>query len=187
MRWMREGEGHWALAGVVLLAFAGCAATPSAGSARVGSPMGVELPIAARVAVVADPTMPDVRTVEFRGTTWRYADAALMQEAAARVFGAMFQEVGTPPAVSGPVVTLQLYGSSSLNAVTNEYYANASVAVFQGGNTTAPPIASVAGTGRAGHPDFVDDGIAQAYEEAFRQIAELLLADPHFVASLAGY
>jgi hypothetical protein len=33
----------------------------------------------------------------------------------------------------------------------------------------------------------VSDGIAQAYEGAFRQIAELLLADPHFVASLRGY
>ena len=115
------------------------------------------------------------------------ADAQLMQEAAARVFSLVFQEVGTQPAMTAPAITLQLNGSSSLNPVMNEYYANATVTVFPGADTAAQPIASIAGAGQASQPNFVQDGIAQAYEGAFRQIAELLLADPHFVASLREY
>ena len=109
-----------------------------------------------------------------------------MQEAALRVFSQVFQEVGTQPAMSAPAITLQLNGSSSLNPVMNEYYANATVTVFPGADTAVQPIASIAGTGQASQPNFARDGIAQAYEGAFRQVAELLLADPHFIASLRG-
>jgi hypothetical protein len=149
--------------------------------------MDAALPIATRVAVQADPAMPSVQTVEFRGTAWQYADVALMQQAAARVFGQVFQEAGPLPAESNPAITLVLAGSSSLNPVMNEYYANVTVTVFAGADTSAQPIASIAGTGQASQANLADDGIGQAYEGALWQIAYLLLADPHFVAALRQY
>lgn len=187
MKWIRRVAV--ALAGAVLIgALAGCASSPPAGgAARVGSAAGIALPIAARVAVQVDPSMPDTQTVEFRGESWQYDDANLMQEAAMRVFGQVFQEVGTGPTMSAPTLTLQLNGSSSLNPVMNEYFANATVTVFAGANTDVQPIASFAGTGQAGQADFGRGGIEQAYEGAFRQAAELLLMDPHLIASVRGY
>jgi ABC-type phosphate transport system substrate-binding protein len=187
MSWKRSVTAACALAGAVLVVLAGCASALSTDSARVRAPAGVTLPLATRVTVELDPTMPDTQTVEFRGASWQYPDAELMREAALRVFGQVFQEVGTPPAMTAPIVTLQVSGSSSLNPVMNEYYANATVRVFPSASTYAQPIASFAGTGQASQPDFVDDGIAQAYAGAFRQIADLLLADPQFIASLRGY
>jgi ABC-type phosphate transport system substrate-binding protein len=110
-----------------------------------------------------------------------------MQEAAMRVFGQMFQEVEVGPTMSAPTITLQLNGSSSLNPAMNEYFANATVTVFAGWNTDVQPIASFAGTGQAGQADFGRGGIEQAYEGAFRQVAEFLLVDPHLIAGLQGY
>lgn len=187
MRRQRRVFAKGVLSGVALAALAGCVAAPSARPARVGAASAVVLPIATRVALQVDPAMPDVQTIEFRGATWQYGDAQLMQEAAARVFSLVFQEVETQPATTAPAITLQLNGSSSLNPEMNEYYANATVTVFPGADTAVQPIASIAGAGQASLPSFVQDGIAQAYEGAFRQIVELLLADPHFVASLREY
>lgn len=188
MRGKRALVWTCAVSGAALLTLTGCAsAPPSAAPTRLMSPPAVALPIATRVAIQVDPAMAETQTVEFRGASWQYADASLMQEAAARVFAQVFQEVGTLPAPGAPAVTLQLHGSSSLNAAMNEYYANVTVRVFSGANTYAQPIASFAGTGQASEPNFVRDGIARAYEGAFRQIVDFLLADPHFVASLRGY
>ncbi len=173
------------LAAVTGVLASGCGTSPSA-PAPIRAPAGVTLPIATRVAVQVNAAMPDMQTVEFRGETWQYADAELMQQAALRVFRLVFAEVGTPPGMSEPAVTLQLTGSSSVNPVMSEYYANATVTAFPGTNTSVQPIVSVAGTGQASQPNFARAGITQAYEGAFRQVADLLLADPRFIASLRG-
>jgi hypothetical protein len=131
--------------------------------------------------------MPATQTIEFRGASWQYADAELMQGSALTVFKQVFEEIGMPPAMTAPAVTLQVNGSSSLNPLLNEYHANAIVTVFPLADLYAQPIASFAGTGRVSQPNFDLDGIAAAYEGAFRQIAEMLLADPHLVAILRGY
>jgi hypothetical protein len=163
---------------------AGCAVAPSSGPGPLSAAPGVTLPLPARVALQVDPTMPDTQTVEFRGEIWQYADAELMQQAATTVFRQVFSEVGTPERVGAPTVTFQLNGSSSVNPVMSEYYANATATIFQGGNTYVQPVASFSGTGQASQPNFTRDGIAQAYENAFRQIANLLLADPNLLSRL---
>ncbi|MCU0973724.1 MAG: hypothetical protein MUF80_07200, partial [Burkholderiales bacterium] len=104
MKWIRGVAMALAVA-VLIGAFAGCASSPAGGPARLGATAGIALPIAARVAVQVDPTMPDTQTVEFRGESWQYDDANLMQEAAMRVFGQMFQEVEVGPTMSAPTIT----------------------------------------------------------------------------------
>jgi len=173
-----------AMSALLLALMAGCATAPSSGPGPLRAPPGVTLPLPARVAVQVNPTMPGTQTVEFRGETWQYADAELMQQAATNVFRQVFAEVGTPERVGAPTVTFQLNGSSSVNPVMSEYYANATATIFQGRNTYVQPIASLSGSGQASQPNFTRGGIAQAYEGAFRQIANQLLADPNLVARL---
>jgi hypothetical protein len=181
---MAKDRTRCAVSALLLASMAGCTTAPSSGSGPLSAPPGVTLPLPARVAVQVNPTMPGTQTVEFRGETWQYADAELMQQAATTVFRKVFAEVGAPDRVGAPTVTFQLNGSSSVNPVMSEYYANATATIFQGGNTYVQPIASLSGTGQASQPNFTRDGIAQAYESAFRQIANQLLADPNLVARL---
>jgi len=133
--------------------------------------------------------MPASQTVEFRDETWRYAEPTLMQQAAEKVFGQIFSEVGALQTIRDPWITLQLHGSSSVNPVLGEYYANASATLFAGGGTDDEPFGSFPGTGQAiltTPPAFAPEGIVRAYEAAFRQVVELLLADPQVLAALQG-
>lgn len=185
MAWMPTNTARWLPVWPMLAALFGCAAMAPVGPTRVNAP-AVQLPIPVRVALQVDSAMPPMQSIEYRGSTWRYADAGLMQEAALQVFGQVFQEVVTAPTTAAPAITLQVNGSSSLNPVMNEYHANATVAVFAGADTSSQPLAFIAGTGQGVQPN-PDDGIWQAYGAAFRQIAELLLADPWLPAVLGGY
>jgi hypothetical protein len=172
---------------MALAVFGGCASRPAADTAGIVAPPGLGLPLATRVALQVDPDMPAMQVVEFRGATWQYPDAELMVQAALQVFGKVFQELAIAPMAAAPVITLQLNGSSSLNPVLSEYHANASVTVFAGADPLYDsPLAFIPGTGQAGEPA-PDDGIRRAYAEAFRRIAEVLLADPYLLAILRGY
>ncbi len=178
---------RWMLGWALLVALGGCASTsPMMAPARVSAPAGLQLPIPMRVALQVDPAMPAMQTVEYGGSAWQYADADIMQEAALQVFSQIFQEVVAAPITAAPAITLQLNGSSSLNPLMNEYHANATVTVFAGADTSSQPLAFIAGTGHGAQPN-PDDGIWQAYDAAFRQIADLFLADPHLPALFSGY
>jgi hypothetical protein len=146
----------------------------------------VTLPIRARVAVQVDPAMVNSQTVELRGETWQYPDAELMQQAAIRVFREIFTEVGDAQTMSAPSVTIRLSGSSSVNPVMSEYYANATAKVFPGGDTYAQPFGSYSGSGTSSQPNFSQGGIASAYEAAFRRIGNRMLTDAKLLGKLRG-
>jgi hypothetical protein len=167
------------------LLIAGCATGPYV-PPKVSAPSGVTLPVRARVAVQVNPTMPGWQTVEFRGETWQYPDTELMQQAAIRMFREAFTEVGTTQSLSEPTVTVVLNGSSSVNPIMNEYYANATATVFPGGDTYTQPLATFSGSGTGSQPNFSQGGIATAYEGAFRQIADRMLANGALLAKLRG-
>jgi hypothetical protein len=167
-----------------LAALASACSTAPPAPVTLSAPSGVTLPIRVRVAVQVDPSMPNTQTVEFRGETWQYPDAELMQHAATRVFREMFTEVGTAPGMASPAVTIRLSGSSSVNPVMSEYYANATATVFPGGDTYTSPLGAYSGSGSSGQPNFSQGGIATAYERAFRQIGNRILADPKLLARL---
>ncbi len=169
----------------LLVLTGGCATTPSAPTVLTAPP-GVELPIRARVAVQVNPTMPGTQTVEFRGETWQYPDSELMQQAAIRVFREAFSEVGGAQSLGAPTITVVLNGSSSVNPVMSEYYANATATVFPGGNTYTQPLGTFSGSGTGSQPNFSQAGIAAAYEGAFRQIGNRMLADRGLLTKLKG-
>lgn len=172
-----------AFAAVLLLALITGCTTPSRPAPLV-APSGVTLPIQARVAVQVNPTMPNTQTVEFRGETWQYPDAELMQHAAIRIFREVFTEVGTAQSMNAPTITVQLNGSSSVNPVMSEYYANVTATVFPGGNTYTEPLGKYSGSGTGSQPNFSQAGIAAAYEGAFRQIGNRMLADRALLAKI---
>ncbi len=183
-----ERAGNMTFAGfavaTLLVALAsGCGTSPS-GPAPLRPPSDVTLPIRARVAVQVDPAMVNTQTVELRGETWQYPGAELMQHAAMRVFREMFTEVGVAPSMSSPSVTIRLSGSSSVNPVMSEYYANATATIFPGADTYTQPLGIHSGSGTASQPNFSQGGIASAYERAFRQIGNRMLADPKLLVSL---
>ncbi len=173
------------LAALLLALTSGCSTSPS-GPAPLSPPSGVTLPIRARVAVQLDPAMVNTQTVEFRGETWQYPDAELMQHAAMRVFREMFTEVGVAQSMDSPSVTVRLSGNSSVNPVMSEYYANATATVFPGGDTYTQPLGIYSGSGTGSQPNFSQGGIASAYERAFRQIGNRMLADPKLLVNLKG-
>ena len=173
------------LAALLLALTSGCGTSPS-GPAPLRTPSDVTLPIRARVAVQVDPAMVNTQTVELRGETWQYPGAELMQHAAMRVFREMFTEVGVAQSMSSPSVTIRLSGSSSVNPVMSEYYANATATVFPGGDTYTQPLGIYSGSGTASQPNFSQGGIASAYERAFRQIGNRMLADPKLLVNLRG-
>ncbi|MBL8538970.1 MAG: hypothetical protein JNK68_01235 [Betaproteobacteria bacterium] len=144
-------------------------------------PAGMSLPIAARVAVEPDPGMPQV---QMRSAWWSYPDAQLMQQAALNVFQKLFSDAGPAATVEGPAITIVLKGDSSLNPTLNEYYANATATVFAGADTHAMPIATFNGNGKASQSNYSRSGIREAYEAAFAQIANDLLADKPLLARL---
>ena len=171
------------IAALLIALATGCATSPS-GPAPLKVPPGVTLPVRARIAVQVDPSMVNTQTVEFRGETWQYPDAELMQQAAMRVFREIFTEVGVAPSMSAPSVTIRLSGSSSLNPVMTEYYANATATIFPGGDTYIQPLGTHSGSGTASQENFSQGGIALAYEGAFRQIGNRILADPKLLAKI---
>jgi hypothetical protein len=144
-------------------------------------PPGVALPIAARVAVEPDPSMPQI---QMRTAWWSYPDAQLMQQAGLNVFHRLFSDAGPASTVDRPVITIVLKGDSSLNPTLNEYYANATATVFAGSDTRAMPIAAFNGNGKASQSNYSRSGILEAYEAAFAQIANNLLADKQLLARL---
>jgi hypothetical protein len=146
-------------------------------------PAGVALPISARVAVEPDPSMPQV---QMSSAWFSYPDAQLMQQAALNVFHRLFAEAGPAATVPDPAVTIVLKGNSSLNPTLNEYYANVTATVFAGRDTYAAPLAAFSGAGKASQPNYTRSGILMAYEAAFAQIANKLLADPKFRARVQG-
>ena len=184
MKAMRATPAMFVLMCLLVLA-AGCATGPST-PAKLTAPPGVELPIRARVAVQVNPTMPGTQTVEFRGETWQYPDSELMQQAAIRVFREAFSEVGGAQSLGAPTITVVLNGSSSVNPVMSEYYANATATVFPGGNTYTQPLGTFSGSGTGSEPNFSQAGIAAAYEGAFRQIGNRMLADRGLLTKLKG-
>jgi hypothetical protein len=137
-------------------------------------PPNVSLPIQARVAVKPDPALPQV---QMQSAWWTYPDAQLMQQAGLNVFHRLFSEAGPPATVDQPSVTIVLKGDSSLNPTLNEYYANATATVFSGADTYAIPIAVFNGNGKVSQSNYSRSGILEAYEAAFAQIANNLLAD----------
>jgi len=179
----RASGGGFAVLALLLTWVAGCGTAPS-GPAPLTPPPGMELPVRARVAVQINPTMPGWQTVEFRGETWQYPDSELMQQAAIRVFREAFSEVGVAPNMSAPTVTVVLNGSSSVNPVMSEYYANATATVFPGSDTYTEPLGTFSGSGTGSQPNFSQAGIATAYERAFRQIASRMLADRPLLAKM---
>ncbi len=170
---------------LLLAVIAGCTTVPSVPT-KVTAPPGVTLPVRARVAVQVNPTMPGTQTVEFRGETWQYPDSGLMQQAAIRVLREVFSEVDAAQTLSAPTITVVLNGSSSVNPVMSEYYSNATATVFPGGNTYIQPLGTFSGSGTGSQPNFSQAGIAAAYEGAFRQIGNRMLADRGLLAKLAG-
>lgn len=183
MMWTLRSCLSTALLGVLVSLAVGCAMAPSTPQV-VTAPAGVNLPLTARVAVQVNPTMPGTQTVEFRGDTWQYPDSELMQQAAIRIFREVFTEVGAAGTLSAPTVTVMLNGSSSVNPVMSEYYANATATVFPGGDTYTQPLGTFSGAGTGSQPNFSQGGIATAYEGAFRQIANRMLADAALLAKL---
>jgi ABC-type phosphate transport system substrate-binding protein len=174
---------HFTVAALLLAVISGCA-TSASGPTALKVPPGVTLPVRARVAVQVDPAMVNTQTVEFRGETWQYPDAELMQQAAMRVFREVFTEVGIAPSMSAPSVTIRVSGSSSLNPVMNEYYASASATIFPGADTYTRPLGTESGSGTASQDNFSQGGIASAYEGAFRQIVNRMLADPRLLSKI---
>lgn len=144
-------------------------------------PPGTSLPIAARVAVEPDPGM---LRIQIRSAWWSYPDAQLMQQAALNVFQKLFCDAGPAATVENPAVTIVLMGDSSLNPTLNEYYANATATVFAGADTHATPIATFNANGKASQSNYSRSGIREAYEAAFAQIANDLLADRQLLARL---
>ncbi len=175
-----------ALLAAIVMMLTGCGTAPSSGPPKLSPPPGVTLPIPARVAVQVDPSMPNTQTVEFRGDTWQYPEAELMQQAAMKVFREMFGEVGTPQSVTAPAITIRLTGYSSVNPIMSEYYATPTATVFAGGDTYAQPLGTFSGNGTASQPNFSRAGVASAYEGGFRQIGNRMLADPSLLARLRG-
>jgi len=137
-------------------------------------PPGVKLPLAARVAVEPDPSMPQI---QMRTAWWSYPDAQLMQQAGLNVFHRVFTEAGPASTVDQPSVTIMLKGDSSLNPTLNEYYANVTATVFAGADTYASPVAAFNGSGKASQSNYSRIGILEAYEAAFAQISGDMLAD----------
>lgn len=185
MKSMRRAVGAFAPMVLLLAVAAGCATAPSAPAPLVAPP-GVALPIRARVAVQVNSTMPGTQTVEFRGETWQYPDSELMQQAAIRILREVFSEVGTASTLSAAQITVVLNGSSSVNPVMSEYYANATATVFPGENTYTQPLGTFSGSGTGSQPNFSQAGIATAYEGAFRQIGNRMLADRALLAKMKG-
>ena len=175
------------LSTVCVAVLVGCSSAPtSSGPPKLTVPPGVTLPIPARVAVEVDPSMTDMQTVEYRGYTWQYADADLMGQAGMKVFREMFTEVGAPQSLSAPVITIRLNGYSSVNPVMNEYYGSPTATIFSGSDTYTQPVAVYSGNGTASQPNFERAGISQAYEAAFREIGNRMLADPSLLMKLRG-
>lgn len=171
------------LGGIALLWLGGCATSSYQNWAPQGwnPPPGLALPIAARVAVEPDPSMPQV---QMRTAWWSYPDAQLMQQAGLNVFHRVFSDAGPAATVEQPAATIVLKGDSSLNPTLNEYYANVTASVFSGADTRAMPIAVFNGSGKASQSNYSRSGILEAYEAAFAQIANNLLADKQLLARL---
>jgi hypothetical protein len=164
------------LGAFVLLWLTGCT-TPSYRSWTPqgwNPPPGVVLPMPARVAVEPDPSMPQV---QMRSAWWSYPDVQLMQQAGLNVFHRIFSDAGPAATVEQPTATIVLKGDSSLNPTLNEYYANVTATVFAGADTHAMPLAVFNGSGKASQSNYSRSGILEAYEAAFAQIGNNLLAD----------
>jgi len=110
----------------------------------------------------------------------------LMQEAALNVFHRLFTDAGPAATVHDPTVSIVLKGNSSLNPTLNEYYASVTATVFPGADTYSAPLASFSGDGKASQPNYTRGGILMAYEAAFAQLANKLLADPQLLARIQG-
>jgi|SoimicmetaTmtLMB_FD_contig_31_17298260_length_1024_multi_1_in_0_out_0_1 hypothetical protein len=142
-------------------------------------PAGVVLPVRARVAVEPDPAMPQL---EMRTAWWTYPDVQLMLQAGFNIFHRVFSDAGPAASVSDPAVTIVLKGTSSLNPTLNEYYANVTATIFRGADTYSPPLAVFKGDGKASAQNYTRSGILMAYEAAFAQIGNKLLADRQLIA-----
>lgn len=143
-------------------------------------PSGVALPLRARVAVEADASMPQIQMF----TDWSYPDVHLMQQAGLNIFHRVFSDAGPAATVQNPTVTMVLKGRSSLNPTLNEYYASVTATVFAGTNTSGAPIAVLNGEGKASQQNYSRSGVLMAYEAAFAQIANKLLADQQLLARM---
>ncbi len=173
-----------ALVGSVFLFWLSACATPSYQNWTPqgwNPPPGVTLPIPARVAVEPDPSMPQM---QMRSAWWSYPDAQLMQQAGLNIFHRLFSDAGPAATVDRPTITIVLKGDSSLNPTLNEYYANATATVFAGADAYAMPIAAFNGNGKASQSNYSRSGILEAYEAAFAQIANDMLADKQLLARL---
>jgi hypothetical protein len=171
------------LGSIALLWLAGCATSSYQNWTPQGwnPPPDIALPMPARVAVEPDPRMPQI---QMRSAWWSYPDVQLMQQGGLNVFHRMFSDAGPAATVEQPSVTIVLKGDSSLNPTLNEYYANVTATVFSGADIHAMPIAVFNGSGKASQSNYSRSGILEAYEAAFAQIANNLLADQPLLARI---
>jgi len=144
-------------------------------------PAGIALPLQARVAVEPDPNMPQF---QMRTAWWSYPDVELMQQAGLNIFHRIFSDAGPAATVQDPAVTIVLKGTSSLNPTLNEYYASVTATVFGGADTYSMPLAVFNGDGKASQQNYTRSGVLMAYEAAFAQIGNKLLADPQLLARI---
>jgi len=66
----------------------------------------------------------------------------------------------------------------------NQYYASPTATVFPGVDTYTQPIGTYTGNGTSSQMNFTNAGIASAYEAAFRQIGNAMLADSKLLTGL---
>jgi hypothetical protein len=172
-----------ALYGLIALWLGGCGTSNYQNWTPQGwnPPAGAALPIKARVAIEPDPSMPQM---QMRTAWWSYPDVQLMQQAGLNVFHRLFTDAGPAATVQDPAITIVLKGTSSLNPTLNEYYANVTATVFPGGNTYTAPLAVFSGEGKASQPNYSRAGVLMAYEAAFAQLANKLLADKLLLARI---
>jgi len=182
----RKPGARFALIGFALSLLAGCGTQQSASQAAIAAPPGVALPVSARVAVQVAPNAVNTQTVEYQGETWSYPDAQLMQQAALNVFRQIFTDVGSLESLGAPAITVRLTPNSTLNPLMNQYYANPTATVFPGGDTYTQPIGTYTGSGTSSQMNFTNAGIASAYDAAFRQIGNAMLADSKLLARAQG-
>jgi len=98
----------------------------------------------------------------------------------------IFTDVGPLESVRAPVITVRLTPNSALNPLMNQYYANPTATVFHGVDTYTQPIGTYTGSGTSSQMNFTNAGIASAYDAAFRQIGNTMLADSKLLARVQG-
>jgi hypothetical protein len=161
---------------------AGCASAPAV--APLQAPAGETLPLAVRVAVDIDPSVPDLASSEYSGYHWRYPLASIMRQAALNVFQRAFREAGPLASNPQPTITLLIKGTSSINPLMGDYYGQVTAVIFPGADISAKPAGEYNSEGKASATIYSTEGVRLAFEAAFTRLANKMLADPQFLEQL---